>query len=118
MAKTTLRKSPSRDDYELRCPREYEALLAEYGEIFSVMVDLQDLASPTKVLGADPTIPFSYLPSLDLRDIVTVDYDFLPETSHFLQLEEPEICGGCAHSWDRREVEILGLGLRPRWNRR
>ena len=92
MAKTTLRKSPSRDDYELRCPREYEARLAEYGEIFSVMVDLQDLASPTKVLGADPTIPFSYLPSLDLRDIVTVDYDFLPETSHFLQLEEPEIC--------------------------
>ena len=92
MAKTTLRKSSSRDDYELRCPREYEARIAEYGEIFSVMVDLEDLVSPTMVLGADPTIPFSYLPSLDLRDIVTVDYDFLPETSHFLQLEEPEIC--------------------------
>ncbi len=99
MAKTTLRKSSSRDDYELRCPREYEARIAEYGEIFSVMVDLEDLVSPTKVLGADPTIPFSYLPSLDLRDIVTVDYDFLPETSHFLQLEEPEACASAVREF-------------------
>ena len=92
MARTTLRLNPDRGDYELRCPPEYEARIAEHGEIFSVMVDLQDLASPTKVLGADPTIPHSYLPSLNLAELTTVDYDFLPDASHFLQLEEPEVC--------------------------
>ena len=94
MARTTLRKGPGRDHYRLRCPREYEARLAEYGEIYSEMVDLGDLASPTKVLGADPSIPFSYLPSFDLTDMLMVDYDFLPNTTHLLQLEEPEACAG------------------------
>ena len=99
MARTTLRKSPSRGHYQLRCPREYEARLAEYGEIYSEMVDLGQLASPTKVLGADPTIPFSYLPSLDLTDFVTVDYDFLPDTTHLLQLERPEACAQAVRSF-------------------
>ena len=101
MAETTLRQSPGRDGYELCCPREYEARLAEFGEIYSEMVDLGELASPTKVLGADPTIPFTYLPSLDLTDIVTVDYDFLPDSTHLLQLEMPEECA-------RTVLEFLG----------
>ena len=92
MARTTLRKGPGHHHYELRCPREYEARLAEYGEVYSGMVDLGKLASPTKVLGADPSIPFSYLPSLDLSDMVTVDYDFIPDSTHLLQLEQPEAC--------------------------
>lgn len=76
----------------MRCPKEYEARIVEYAGVFSVMVDFDTLASPTKVMGADPTLPFSYLPTLDLSDILTVDYDFLPEATHFLQLEEPEEC--------------------------
>ncbi|MYA38755.1 MAG: alpha/beta hydrolase [Acidimicrobiia bacterium] len=92
MARTTLRASEGRQGYELRCPKEYEARIVEYAGVFSVMVDFDTLASPTKVMGADPTLPFSYLPTLDLSDILTVDYDFLPEATHFLQLEEPEEC--------------------------
>ena len=92
MASTTLRKSEGRQGYELRCPKEYEARIVEYAGVFSVMVDFDTLVSPTKVMGADPTLPFSYLPTLDLSDILTVDYDFLPEATHFLQLEEPEEC--------------------------
>ena len=92
MARTTLRRSPGAEHYELRCPKEYEARIVEYAGIFSVMVDFNTLASPTKVMGADPTLPFSYLPTLDLSDILTVDYDFLPEATHFLQLEEPQEC--------------------------
>ncbi len=95
MARTTLRKSPTGKDYELRCPKEYEARIVEYAGIFSVMVDFDTLASPTKVMGADPTLPFSYLPTLDLSNILTVDYDFLPDTTHFLQLEDPQ---GCAEA--------------------
>ena len=99
MARTTLRRSEDPQGYELRCPKEYEARIVEYAGVFSVMVDFDTLVSPTKVMGADPTLPFSYLPTLDLSDILTVDYDFLPEATHFLQLEEPEECAGAVREF-------------------
>ena len=37
-------------------------------------------------------MPFAYLPATHVSDFVTVDYDFLPETTHFLQLEQPDAC--------------------------
>ena len=91
-ADSTLRESADGPGYELRCPREYEAQIVEYAGAYAVLVDFETLLSPTKVVGADPIMPFSYLPTLDLSDIMTVDYDFLPETSHFLLIEEPEQC--------------------------
>jgi len=99
MARTTLRESEGRQGYALRCPKEYEARIVEYAGVFSVMVDFDTLLSPTKVMGADPTLPFSYLPTLDLSDILTVDYDFLPEATHFLQLEEPEECAAAVREF-------------------
>ncbi len=99
MAETTLRKNPMGQDYQLRCPKEYEARIVEYAGIFSVLVDFEALKSPTKVMGADPTLPFSYLPTLDLSDMLTVDYDFLPEATHFLQLEEPEQCAAAVEEF-------------------
>ena len=91
-ARTTLRESGTGEGYELRCPREYEAQIIEYAGAYAVLVDFDDLLSPTKVIGADPTLPFSYLPTLDPRDVYTVDYDFLPDASHYLQFEQPENC--------------------------
>ena len=100
-ADSTLRESIDGQGYELRCPREYEAQIIEYAGIYAVLVDFETLLSPTKVVGADPILPFSYLPTLDLSDIMTVDYDFLPETSHLLQIEEPEQCAEAT-------LELLG----------
>ncbi len=90
LARTTLRED--REGYVLRCPRDYEAKIVDYARTFAVLVDFADLRCPAKVIGADPTLPYSYLPSLDLSDILEVEYDFLPETTHFLQLEKPEEC--------------------------
>jgi pimeloyl-ACP methyl ester carboxylesterase len=45
-----------------------------------------------KAIGADPTVGNSYLPSVDLSMLVSLDYDFIPDKSHFLQLEAPEVC--------------------------
>ena len=90
--RTTLRESATGNGYELRCPREYEAQIMEYASTFAVLVDFESALCPTKVIGADPTLPFSYLPSLDLSDVTTVGYDFLPDATHFLQLEKPEEC--------------------------
>ena len=55
-------------------------------------VDSGSLASPTKVIGADPTLPYSYLPTLDPSEVFAVGYDFLPDATHFLLLEQPEEC--------------------------
>ena len=92
MARSTLRKSADEQGYELRCPRDYEAQIAEYMRSFSPLLDLTLLTCPTKVIGADPTLDYSYLPTFDLSHALEVDYDFLPETSHVLQLEKPEAC--------------------------
>ncbi len=92
IARTTLRPSANGEDYELRCPRDYEAQIMDYVRGFSPLADLATLACPTKVIGADPTLPFAYLPALNLRDVMAVEYDFLPETTHYLQLETPEEC--------------------------
>ncbi len=92
MARSMLRKTEDGKAYELRCPRDYEAQIAEYVRSFSPLLDLTTLACPTKVVGADPTVPYAYLPTFDLSHAMAVDYDFVPEASHFLQLEKPEEC--------------------------
>ena len=89
---TTLRESDEGTGFELRCPKEYEAQVVAYASTFAVLVDFDSLECPTKVIGADPTLPYSYLPTLDLSDVFTVGYDFVPETTHFLQLEKPQEC--------------------------
>ncbi len=92
VARTTLRECADGEGYELRCPREYEAQIVDYAAPYAVLVDFAAFRCPIKVIGADPTLPFSYLPTLDLSHILTVNYDFLPETTHLLQLEQPGEC--------------------------
>ena len=53
---------------------------------------LESIDIPVKVIGADPTAAFSFLPSVDLSTLNAVDYDFVPDTTHFLQLEAPQRC--------------------------
>ena len=92
VARTTLRESRTGDGYELRCPPEYEAQVVEFARAFAVLVSFEALRCPVKVLGADPTLPYSYLPTMDLSGILSVEYDFLPEATHLLQLEQPGEC--------------------------
>lgn len=104
VAATTLRASKD-EGYELCCPREYEAQMIDYASVYGVAVDFDGLECPVKVIGADPTLPYSYLPTLDLSDILSVDYDFLPEATHFLQLEKPSECAAALRSF----LDTLGL---------
>ena len=102
VARTTLRECENGEGYQLRCPREYEAQILDYASAFAVLVDFAALRCPIKVVGADPTLPFSYLPTLDLHHIRTVDYDFLPDATHLLQLEQPRECAALM----RRFIEL------------
>ena len=99
VAQTTLRQSADGEAYELRCPREYEAQLMDYTRSFFPLVDLESLACPTKIVGADPTLPYSYLPTFDLSNVMKVDYDFIPEATHLLQLERPGECAAAVREF-------------------
>ena len=104
MARSTLRACADGQGYELRCPREYEAQIADYVRSFAPLLDLSTLACPTKVIGADPTLPYAYLPTFDLGDASAVDYDFVPEASHFLQLEQPAVCAEAVRAFLREQA--------------
>ena len=105
MAGTTLRETADGSAYELRCPREHESQIVAHSRIWAVLIDFDALQCPTKVIGADPTLPYSYLPTLDLSEMTTVDYDFLPDTTHFLQLQQPAECVRLMHEF----LEPMGL---------
>ena len=92
LAMTTLRRAADGEGSELRCPREFEAQVSEYVRSFAPLLDLSLLSCPTKVIGADPTLPYAYLPSFDLKHIRNVDYDFIADSTHLLQLEKPAEC--------------------------
>jgi len=106
MARTTLRERENGEGYELRCPREFEAQVTEYAAPYAVLVDFATFHCPIKVIGADPTLPYSYLPTLDLSHILTVDYDFLPETTHLLQVEQPEECVAELREFIQRNTDL------------
>ena len=92
MARTVLRRTGGDLPYELRCPREFEAQITEYLRSFAPLLDLEGRSCPTKVIGADPTLPSTYLPSYDLSQVTAVDYDFVVDGTHLLQLEKPTEC--------------------------
>jgi len=104
IARTTLRKSTLGDHYELRCPPDYEAQIVEYVRGYAGLVDFDHLPCNVKVLGADPTLTFAYLPTCDLGQMDTVDYDFLPDATHYLQLEQPAECVAAMREFRERTL--------------
>ena len=91
IARTTLRDRVD-GGYELRCPPEYEAQM--FGEYYSwsSITETRDAPCPVKAISADPTISGTYLPGEGMEELVHVDYDFVPETSHLHQIEAPDQC--------------------------
>ena len=90
MAETLLR--PDGDGYALRCPLEHEALIYQFFYGWSMEIDTNQIKCPIKVVGSDPTMSFTFMPSSDFNELVRMGYDFLPEATHLIQLEEPGEC--------------------------
>ncbi len=91
VARTTLRESGTGQGYELRCPREYEAQIWYEASEPAVSVDFGSLRCPTTIIASDPAMDPDR-PGFDYSDAAGVDHEFVPETTHFLQLEKPEKC--------------------------
>lgn len=68
-------------------------------------MDFESLPCPMKAIGANPTMPYAFMPSLDFSAIVQFDDDFVPETTHLLLLENAEMCAALClaflaqHGW-------------------
>ncbi len=92
LASTTLRYSPDDGRYRLRCPRTYESRIVEFIRAFAGEVDFDVLPCPTKVIGSDPLTSYSYLPTVNLSDMLQIDFDFIPDTTHLMQMEKPKEC--------------------------
>ena len=120
LADATLRETTDGDGYELRCPREYEAQIIDYANVFAVSVEFEEITCPVKVIGADPTLPYSYLPTLDLSDMLNVDYDFLPRIHPFPPAGEARGVRRPAAPVPRPDHLAGDLGLSPAqtWGRR
>ena len=91
IARTTLRACPE-GGVELRCPPEYEARMFEEHYSWSSRTEARDAPCPVKAISADPTVAGTYLPGEGMEELVHVDYDFVPETSHLHQIEAPDRC--------------------------
>lgn len=105
IAHTTLRLVDGGTGYQLCCLPSYEARI--FGQLYhsAVATDIQKLRCPTKIIGADPTAPFSFLRSVNVSELLATEYDFVPGTTHFLQLEQPEECVALTVGFP----ELLGL---------
>ncbi len=94
LARTTLR--PCEAGFELCCPPAYEAKLFEQLYKWALAIDIFTFDFPLKVIGGDPLAKFSFLPTVSLQEIELLDYDFVPDTTHLLQLEQPTVCAELA----------------------
>lgn len=94
MAQATLR--PTGDGgWTLACPRELEALIYATNTDPTLWPRIASLDIPIKLIGADPDLEDAQMPALIGRAMaaeLAIAYEFIPDTTHFLQIEQPESC--------------------------
>ncbi len=96
-ARATLRHGPEAG-WELACPRDFEAhifLTNRDGTVWPRLVRGTDIQ--LAVIGADPGLSDSDSPSRvcsALARDVGLPYEFVPDTTHMLQIEAPQACVG------------------------
>ena len=102
MARTMLRECADGPGYELRCLPEYEARVFADARRWTPRVDFASIDCPIKVIASDPSNPTAYVPSLDDDQLAVVEYETIPGTTHFLQLEAPLACVRAVLAYLRR----------------
>lgn len=93
MARATLRYNDQAQEWMLACPREYEAHIFRSNRETSTWRRLRHMPVPVKLICADPADGGP--PALigrALAEEASLEYEAIPETSHFLQIERPQQC--------------------------
>jgi len=95
VAETTWRFDDEAGDWALACPRELEAKVFDTNMDASIWPRVGDIGMPIKLVGADPELDGATQPAASCRALARefgLAYECVAETSHFLQIEQPERC--------------------------
>lgn len=94
MARATLRHDETGGQYVLACPREYEAHVFRSNRDTAAWTGLAQLPVAVKLICADPKLEMAgpALIGKALAEEARLDYEAIPETTHFLQIERPTEC--------------------------
>jgi len=95
VAETTLRFDEEVGDWVLVCPREFEAKVFNTNADAAIWPRVGEIRIPIRLVGADPEIEYATQPASSCRALARefgLAYDCLADTSHFLQIEQPERC--------------------------
>lgn len=95
MAEATLRHDPASGDWILACPRELEARVFESNSDPTLWSRIATCPVPLKLICADPGLEEVSAPTLVARALAAelgLEYEAIPDTTHFLQIERPPEC--------------------------
>jgi len=95
MAHATMRRDNNGSDWVLACPPELEARIFENNADPEIWPRLARLDLPIKLICADPTLEEVQQPALvcqAMAEELALEYESIPDTSHFLQIEKPVDC--------------------------
>ena len=94
MARETLRRVPD-GRWILSCPSACEARTFAENSDSSIFPMLATLPVPLKIIAGDPSSPHA-IPASQVakaaHEELGIDYAMIPDTTHFLQIEEPKMC--------------------------
>ncbi len=95
-AHATLRFDQDRGDWMLACPRDLEARVFEENRDPTLWPRLAELRAPVKLVCGDPHLedagPPAKIGKAIADEIESVAYESILNTTHFLQIERPELC--------------------------
>lgn len=94
LARHTLRQLPD-GRWTLCCPPAYEARVFRENKDESLFRRLREVPVPLMIVAGDPDSPYAAPASATAKaahDELGIDYACVPGTTHFLQIEEPQIC--------------------------
>ena len=95
MARATLRHDANSGKWVLACPRELEAHIFETTADPTIWPRMRKLPAPVKLICADPEDENAGPPALVGRAMAAelpIEYEAIPNTTHFLQIERPREC--------------------------
>ncbi len=94
-ARSVLRFDPARGDWELCCPGQIEADLYTEAAELPIWRKPGPHARPLMIVGSDPEPEDAWMTAACCKlycETFGIDHAVVPDTSHLLQLEEPERC--------------------------
>jgi pimeloyl-ACP methyl ester carboxylesterase len=95
MARATLRRDDASGAWVLACPRELEARVFEATADPTIWPRMAKLTVPVELICADPDAEDAGPPAMIGQAMAVelpIEYEAIPDTSHFLQIERPHEC--------------------------